>query len=185
MNFQFLELIKYYTSKKSEPIFTFISSDENYTYKPITTVSKPSLGFTHLNENLRALILKNNSTNLGYVGTIDNDLKHDEVTEDKKNEVKKILSYVLPKGISSKISKKQIICIDEEDKVAMNEQFKVYTNRKVKDFENISEFINVFNMLSEKLAYPSSVLLKIVHTISEDKKNLETEIVVTFTNLSK
>lgn len=74
MNFQFLELIKYYTSKKSEPIFTFISSDENYTYKPITTVSKPILDFIPLNENLSALILKNNSTNLGYVGTIDMEL---------------------------------------------------------------------------------------------------------------
>jgi|GEM_PF-6962349 hypothetical protein len=52
MNFKFLKLIKYYTSKKSEPILDFIP----------------------LNENLSVLILKNNSTNLGYVGTINMEL---------------------------------------------------------------------------------------------------------------
>lgn len=192
MNYKFFELIKYYNPKKienattSESNLDFISSDENYICKTKITISKPILDFISLNKDLSVLTLKNSLENLGYVGTIANDLKHDGVTEDKKNEIKKILNYILPKEMIAEIGKKQIICIDEEDIVFMTEQFKVCKNRKVKDFKDISEFIKEFNELSKKEpSYPSSVLLEVVHTISEDEKNLETEIVVTFTNWSK
>lgn len=159
MNLGLIEIVKY--------------NDERVSRSKVN-IDKPILCF---NSNILKITAKDTETvkdtepsiNLGYDGVLDNE--------------ENVLNYIPSKGTYSEFGKIQIIYVNNKNIKLINEDYKVSMNDKVQEFKDISEFIKIFNELS-KQEFSSPVLLKVIHTISEDKKNLKTEIILILTNLS-